>query len=400
MALTYELEPAPKKRWWRWLWLVVPVLILAGVVAGYELSDRTPPAPQPVAAVETKPTEGVSTNILFVGDVFWGRSVQTKAEASKLSYKYLTSGLDKQERAAYDAWIANFECPITTKDIPYSLQLKYLQFNCRPEYLPNLAKWFTAASQANNHEDNNGGKWGLEQTRTNLQKAGIQNFGTYDMNDTDDICEVVTVPARTTGSGRTVAMPIAMCGYMYVVNVTPTDAQLEVMKAYAKVMPVVAFPHMGVEYRKTAEDAKVSAYHRMIDNGADAVIAAHPHVIQNSEDYKGRLIAYSTGNFLFDQQSLGRDTTLGLGVGIKLTIKDPTAAKIYEDVAADCVAYKDDCLRTLTDKLKQRPAIAVTYDFTCFDEAGGVPTRGSPAVCKQVEARATTDKLSGLSASW
>jgi len=279
------------------------------------------------------------------------------------------------------------------------LQTQYLKFNCRPEYLANLAQWFTAASQANNHEDNNSGKWGLEQTRANLQKASIQYFGTYDMRDTDDICEVITVPARTTG-GRSAELPMALCGYMYVVNVAPTDAQLAVMRAYTKVMPVIAFPHMGVEYRTTAEPEKISAYHRMIDAGADAVIGAHPHVIQNSEAYKGHLIAYSTGNFLFDQQSLGRDTALGLGVSITLTIKDPAVAQVYETVAPSCRAYKDSCLSELAAKLKKRPAIAVEYSFRCFDEASGVPKQAAKAACQQIKARATTDKLSGLSDTW
>lgn len=398
MAITYQLEPSSKKHRWRWLWLAVLVLVLIGILVWYKSSDSVSP-PKSAAVAPAEPTEGVTTNILFVGDVFWGRSVQTKAEASKLGYEYLTSGLSKQDWTAYDARIANFECPITTKDIPYSLQLKYLQFNCRPEYLNNLARWFTAASQANNHEDNNGGKWGLEQTRTNLQKAGIQNFGTYDMNETDDICEVITVPAKTT-SGQATQLPIAMCGYMYVVNVTPTDDQLTVMRAYAKVMPVIAFPHMGVEYRETAEEAKISAYHRMIDNGADVVVGAHPHVIQNSENYKGRLIAYSTGNFLFDQQSLGRDTTLGLGIGIKLTVDDPAAAKVYEAIAPGCESYKDDCLVEMISKLKRRPSISVSYDFSCFDEAGGVPKQASQAVCAQIKAKATIDKLTDLAGTW
>jgi hypothetical protein len=402
MKYTYQLKPSRKKHWW--VWLSAAAIIIAVGIAAWLLtrSEAEAHAPKPstaVVKVVTKPTEGLSTNLLFVGDVFWGRSMQTKAEASPQKYDYLAKGLSRADRANYDAWIANFECPITTKDIPYQLQLKYLDFNCRPEYLANLAKWFTAVSQANNHADNNGGKWGLDQTRANLQKAGIQNFGTYDMNDTSDICEVIAVPAHTT-AGEKVKMPLAMCGFMYVVDTAPTDAQLAVMKAYAKVMPVVAFPHMGVEYRTTAEDAKVSAYHRMIDNGADVVIGAHPHVIQNSENYHGRLIAYSTGNFLFDQQTLGRHETLGLGVKLKLTIKDPAAAALYEEAAKNCQIYKDNCLAALRAKMTKRPAIGVSYGFTCYDEASGTPRLGDAAACRQAKAWATVDKLGALDATW
>lgn len=38
-----------------------------------------------------------------------------------------------------------------------------------------------------------------------------------------------------------------------------------------------------------------------IDAGADLVIAHHPHVAQGFEIYQGKLIAYSMGNFIFDQ---------------------------------------------------------------------------------------------------
>lgn len=383
----------------RWLLIALLVLVLLGVgLFAQHHSGQNEPAPAHVVAKASG--QGVSTHMLFVGDVFWGRTVQTAAERSGLGYSYITHGLSLAERREYNAWIANFECPVTTRDIPLSDQINNLQFNCRPEYLPTLAKWFTAASQANNHSANNGGAWGLDQTRFNLQAAGIQNFGTYDMSQTNDICEVIAMPAETTSTHAIVKIPVALCGYMYVSDVTPTDVQLDVMKQYAKVMPVIAFPHMGIEYRPTAEPAKVSAYHRMIDAGADAVIGAHPHVIENSENYKGRLIAYSTGNFLFDQQILGRATDLGLGVGIKLTIPSSAAAKIDESIGSKCAVYKDDCLQLLQQRLKRRPVIKVAYNFTCFNLASGVTRPGSRADCADADRAATIDRLGRLSPIW
>ena len=38
----------------------------------------------------------------------------------------------------------------------------------------------------------------------------------------------------------------------------------------------------------------------MIDAGADALIGSHPHEVQAIERYRGGVIAYSLGNFLFD----------------------------------------------------------------------------------------------------
>jgi poly-gamma-glutamate synthesis protein (capsule biosynthesis protein) len=38
-----------------------------------------------------------------------------------------------------------------------------------------------------------------------------------------------------------------------------------------------------------------------IDDGADLGIGNHPHAVQGIEVYKGKLITYSHGNFVFDQ---------------------------------------------------------------------------------------------------
>jgi poly-gamma-glutamate synthesis protein (capsule biosynthesis protein) len=38
----------------------------------------------------------------------------------------------------------------------------------------------------------------------------------------------------------------------------------------------------------------------MIDAGADAVIGGHPHQLQDTEQYKGKPIFYSLGNFVFE----------------------------------------------------------------------------------------------------
>lgn len=398
MALTGSFKWVLWPPLWFGLLLVAVVFVNAQESRKVSAPGQAPTKTQARPVVEEVP-ESLSTRLLFVGDVFWGRGIHKLSQGNKLRYAYPMSGLEASDRANYDAWIANFECPITTTDISYEIQESSLRFNCRPEYLAELSKWFTAASLANNHTSNNGGTWGMQQTRSNLNSAGIQYFGNYNMRQADDICEVVSVPARTPLNEPTL-MPIALCGYMYVMNVTPSDAQLAIMANYAKVMPVFAIPHMGVEYIAVAEQPKINAYRRMIDAGADAVLGAHPHVIQNSESYKGKLIAYSMGNFLFDQQSLGSHTSVGLGVGIHITVNDDTAVKIYQAVAKDCLAYKDTCLEALQTQLQARPEILVSYNFTCYDQSDYTPSLGSQEVCDDARQRASIEQLGGLSTKW
>ncbi|GAB4289031.1 MAG: CapA family protein [Coriobacteriia bacterium] len=61
--------------------------------------------------------------------------------------------------------------------------------------------------------------------------------------------------------------------------------------------------HWGVEYADDCNGDQVADAHRAIDAGADMVLSHHPHVIQAVEYYKGRLIAYSLGDFVFDHYS-------------------------------------------------------------------------------------------------
>lgn len=64
---------------------------------------------------------------------------------------------------------------------------------------------------------------------------------------------------------------------------------------------IVAF-HWGVEYQDQPNNRQRYLGHFTIDAGADLVIGNHPHWIQPVEIYKGRLITYAHGNFVFDQE--------------------------------------------------------------------------------------------------
>jgi poly-gamma-glutamate synthesis protein (capsule biosynthesis protein) len=344
----------------------------------------------------------LETSMLFVGDVFWGRAIERSALASPLKYAQPFSGLDQKQRLAYDAWIGDMECPITSKDIPYRTQVDSLIFNCRPEFLSEAKKWFSAFTLANNHMGDNGGQWGQTETRNNLEQNGIQYFGSFD-NKPEDICEIVAIPARVSTNNQSTAstIPIALCGFHYVGGILPTQEQFDQMKAYAKVMPVVAMPHMGVEYQATAEEAKQNVFRQLIDNGADVVLGDHPHVVQNSEAYKGRLIQYSPGNFMFDQQILGRDTTLSLGVGIKLTLDNQNAIDTYLSESKNCASYKDSCLAKISAKITKRPLFKVAYLAECFENSSGIPKSTAPATCDDIKTKATwSPVVSTLSKKW
>jgi poly-gamma-glutamate synthesis protein (capsule biosynthesis protein) len=66
---------------------------------------------------------------------------------------------------------------------------------------------------------------------------------------------------------------------------------------------VVIFVHWGVERENYPVDYQRTLAKQYIDAGADAVIGCHPHVMQGLEFYKGKPIAYSLGNFWFNNSS-------------------------------------------------------------------------------------------------
>jgi poly-gamma-glutamate synthesis protein (capsule biosynthesis protein) len=79
---------------------------------------------------------------------------------------------------------------------------------------------------------------------------------------------------------------------------------------------IVTF-HFGAEYQTTHNARQAELAHKAIDDGAKIVIGTHPHVVEDTEVYKNGYIAYSLGNFLFDQ-SWSKPTMQGLLLELKL----------------------------------------------------------------------------------
>lgn len=66
---------------------------------------------------------------------------------------------------------------------------------------------------------------------------------------------------------------------------------------------VVVYFHWGNEREYTPDENQIYLGHAAIDAGADMVVGSHPHVIQGYENYDGRWIFYSLGNFCYGGHS-------------------------------------------------------------------------------------------------
>ena len=85
-------------------------------------------------------------------------------------------------------------------------------------------------------------------------------------------------------------------------NAEENKIQREIAQAKQNADIVIVTFHWGSEYRSQPDERQKYLGKFSIDAGADLVIGNHPHWIQPIEIYKGKLITYAHGNFVFDQE--------------------------------------------------------------------------------------------------
>jgi hypothetical protein len=150
---------------------------------------------------------------------------------------------------------------------------------------------------ANNHA-NDFSVSGMESTRRALKSAGIAYTGLPG--------QITVVKKR----GVRVAF-IGVAPYPWSQSIADVSGTARlVRKARSKADVVIVLMHAGAEGARETRTPKGAerAYgefrgaprefaHAMIDAGASAVLGSGPHVVRGVERYKGRLIAYSLGNF-------------------------------------------------------------------------------------------------------
>jgi hypothetical protein len=74
---------------------------------------------------------------------------------------------------------------------------------------------------------------------------------------------------------------------------------MDIKGAKEKADVVIVSDHWGVSGGITLTPHQEAIGHACIDAGADLVLGGHPHVLQGIEIYKGKILCYSLGNFVF-----------------------------------------------------------------------------------------------------
>lgn len=354
---------------------------------------RTTPDPASSAAPDPEPESARST-MLFVGTTFWGRYVEDRARASRVGVRHPFSRLREFERREYDAWIGGLECPtVPGLDVDSAEQDRLLSFNCETDFLPEAARWFTAFSLANNHTENHG-RAGVEETRAQLTRHGLQHFGDPDPRRVGRACNVVAVPVRVRrvdGSRVGGRLPVAMCGLDSVFRIPP-PAAVAVVEEHARHLPTFALPHGGLEYTSVPDSIKIELARDLVDAGADAVLGDHPHWIQRAETWRGRLIVHSMGNFMFDQQG-DAERTRSAAIRVELDTGRSHDLAAWLELGEICAELHGACLDEIREADLPKPIRTMRFGVVGTSNAGGLTHRADPALQQEIRDRLRWDAV-------
>jgi hypothetical protein len=164
---------------------------------------------------------------------------------------------------------------------------------------------FGVVSLANNHLMDYGAE-GLFSTITALEKQGIHHVGAgKNIQDANAPLFLKINDRRIAVLARTT---VEVSSPSYADNNTPgvalfneDEALGAIRKCAQKVDLVVMLIHWGLEEYHYPSPQQRRLAEKMIQAGAKVIIGHHPHVLQGVEKINGGLVAYSLGNFFFDE---------------------------------------------------------------------------------------------------
>ncbi|AFQ42812.1 CapA family protein [Desulfosporosinus meridiei] len=258
---------------------------------------------EPVAIVQKSSQKTINYKVRIsvsaIGDVTLGQDERFLYEGSFNQYytlkgsEYFFSGV-KNILAGDDLTIANLEGPLTEatdKPNKSSQGTRAFFFKGNPHYTAILKDGsIEAVNLANNHSMDFLNK-GYEDTVATLDHAKISSFG-------DEKVTVYEKEGVKVGLiGLNTLGPIEE-GVNLDNLILQLKTQIETLKEEKTSMIIVSF-HWGQENKYFPTQVQRKLGQLAIDQGADLVLGHHPHVIQKYENYKGRCIVYSLGNFVF-----------------------------------------------------------------------------------------------------
>lgn len=260
------------------------------------------PAKVGAAAGAALASASPTLDIVAVGDIMLGRGVLNQMLArNDFSFPYRAI---HDELAQGDLRVANLECMVTDLVPPPTDNFTFT-FICPTKGADGLAAaGFDILTLANNHS-NGAGQAVFNDMRSSLSARGILTCGG------GDTLAQAKAPAIKSVKGSRVAilsydsiLPQGPFATETSWGLAPIDAATfasDFAAARQQADLVIPYFHWGIEYTKDPTKYQQLVAYSAIDAGADMVLGNHPHWTQGIERYQGKLIIYSMGNFVFDQ---------------------------------------------------------------------------------------------------
>jgi len=291
-----------------------------------------------MAVTDTAMQGGDSTlTVVLTGDILLDRGVRQVIEHRGADHLF-SDGVDSVFRQSQIV-VGNLECPATKIEEPV---FKRFIFRAEPEWLDVLrSHGVTHLNLANNHAIDQGRK-GLLDTRQNISSAGMVPIGA------GENMQEATKPVLLADWPRRVwlvpSLQLALENFSYLpdkpcVSQEPMDSLLarvfRLRKADSTAVIIVSL-HWGGEHTLQPVPSQRHDAHMLIHAGADILVCHHTHTLQTIEDYHGKAIYYSVGNFIFDQQKPLNSRACMVRLRIK---KDGLHTETIPIVIRHCVPY-------------------------------------------------------------
>ena len=263
---------------------------------------------------EERPAADSEITIVFTGDIIfdtWQNPWSSIAYSDGIEACFDDETWDTLTGA--DFLVVNNEFPYTDGGTP--TPGKTFTFRCPPETASWLGEMGTdIAALANNHVYDYGWEGAMD-TFDTLDEEGIPYIGAgRDLDDAEQTAYCIA-------NGMTVAILNATEIERYENPDTKgagedspgvfrclDDSRLceKISEAKEKADLCIAFVHWGTEKMPSADWSQMTKAQDLVDAGADLVVGAHPHVLQNIEYVDGVPVFYSLGNYFFG--AAARDT--------------------------------------------------------------------------------------------
>ena len=263
------------------------------------------PAPSPAVISEPLTLEKIFKNndspkgnnlitVIATGDVIPARSTNFQT-TQRNNFKWPFEKTSDVLKSA-DITFINLETPLMKNCQSINEGMSFCGSDKHIEGL--ISAGVDVASLGNNHSANYG-KPGLDETKQLLESNGILVTGLTGPVFKD-------IPPYVIKEIK--GIKFAFLGYTDIAK-TPLVSSADENKIAAEVAEakrnadvVIVQYHWGSEYITEPEERQKFLGRLTIDSGADLVIGNHPHWIKPIEFYKGKLITYAHGNFVFDQE--------------------------------------------------------------------------------------------------